>query len=101
MTYETVKFDVRDDGIATMTLNRPEKLNAFTRVMFREWEAIIERCVYDDAIKVLVVAGEGRAFSSGSTCHFSATKSRRRSSASTIARRISRASTISKPSRSR
>lgn len=65
MEYETVKFDVESNGVATMTLNRPEKLNAFTRVMFKEWEAIIERCAYDDAIKVLVVTGEGRAFSSG------------------------------------
>ena len=65
MEYETVKFDVQDNGVATMTLNRPEKLNAFTRVMFKEWEAIVERCAYDDDIKVLVVAAEGRAFSSG------------------------------------
>ncbi len=65
MDYETVKFEVRDDGIATLTLNRPEKLNAFTRTMFKEWEAIIERCVFDDKVRVLIVTGQGRAFSSG------------------------------------
>lgn len=65
MAYETVKFDVRDDGVATMTLNRPDKLNAFTRIMFDEWEEIIDRCANDDAVKVLVIAAEGRAFSSG------------------------------------
>jgi enoyl-CoA hydratase/carnithine racemase len=65
MTYKSVKFDVREDGIATMTLNRPKALNCFNQDMFREWNEIIERCAYDRNIKVLVVTGEGRAFSSG------------------------------------
>ncbi len=65
MSYETVTFDVRDNGIATMTLNRPKQLNCFTQAMFKEWSDIIARCAYDDKIRVLVITGNGRAFSSG------------------------------------
>lgn len=65
MSYETLLFDVRDDGIATMTLNRPEKLNAFTRVMFEEWRDVFAKCAYGDDVRVLVITGAGRAFSSG------------------------------------
>lgn len=65
MAYETVTFDVRDDGIATMTLNRPNQLNCFNQIMFKEWNEVIARCAYDDKIKVLVIAGNGRSFSSG------------------------------------
>lgn len=65
MSYETVLFDVRDDGIATMTLNRPEKLNTFTRVMFEEWRDVFAKCAYGDDVRVLVITGAGRAFCSG------------------------------------
>lgn len=65
MAYEHIKFDLRDDGIATMTLNRPKELNCFSQTMFREWNEVVERCAYDDAVRVLVVTGAGRAFSSG------------------------------------
>lgn len=65
MAYETVTFDVRPDGIATMTLNRPKALNCFNQTMFKEWNDIVGKCAYDRNIKVLVVTGNGRAFSSG------------------------------------
>ena len=65
MDYTEIKFDVRDDGIATMTLNRADKLNSFTRKMFEEWKDVVARCVFEDNIRVLVITGEGRAFSSG------------------------------------
>ena len=65
MDYTEVPFDVREDGIATMTLNRPEKLNSFTRKMFEEWKDVVARCVFEEKVRVLVITGEGRAFSSG------------------------------------
>ena len=65
MSYETITFDVRDNGIATMTLNRPKSLNCFTQKMFQEWSDVISKCAYDNKIKVLVITGAGRAFSSG------------------------------------
>ena len=65
MNYETVTFDVRPNGIATMTLNRPKQLNCFTQKMFQEWSDVISKCAYDNKVKVLVITGNGRAFSSG------------------------------------
>jgi enoyl-CoA hydratase/carnithine racemase len=65
MAYSTIKFDVDKDGIATLTLNRPNKLNCFSQDMFREWREVVQKCAYDPKVRVLVIAGEGRAFSSG------------------------------------
>lgn len=65
MEYKAIKFEVDADGIATMTLNRPEKLNCFNQDMLKEWRDVVERVAYDRNIRVLVVTGEGRAFSSG------------------------------------
>jgi enoyl-CoA hydratase/carnithine racemase len=65
MAYSAIKFEVDGDGIATMTLNRPNKLNCFNQDMFREWREVIEKIAYDRNIRVLVITGEGRAFSSG------------------------------------
>lgn len=54
-----------EDGIATITLNRPEKLNAFTTEMLNDWaDALIESQNNND-IKVVVLTGTGRAFCSG------------------------------------
>jgi enoyl-CoA hydratase/carnithine racemase len=65
MTYKAIKFDVDKDGIATLTLNRPNKLNCFNQDMFREWRDVVQKCAYDPKVRVIVIAGEGRAFSSG------------------------------------
>src|SRR4051812_27768578 len=48
-----------------MTLNRPKNLNCFTQKMFQEWSEVISKCAYDDKVRVLVITGNGRAFSSG------------------------------------
>lgn len=65
MAYSAIKFEVDGDGIATMTLNRPNKLNCFNQDMFREWREVVEKIAYDRNIRVLVITGEGRSFSSG------------------------------------
>ncbi|MFZ4584658.1 MAG: enoyl-CoA hydratase/isomerase family protein [Acidimicrobiia bacterium] len=59
-----LRFD-RDGGVATLTLNRPERLNSFTIDMWDQMREMGEQLVADDSIRVLVVRGEGRAFSSG------------------------------------
>ncbi|MFC4948283.1 enoyl-CoA hydratase/isomerase family protein [Pseudonocardia sp. GCM10023141] len=63
--YETVLFDV-SDHVATITLNRPEVLNAFDQRMLDEFAAIWKRCRVDDDVHVVVLrAAGGRAFSAG------------------------------------
>jgi enoyl-CoA hydratase/carnithine racemase len=58
-------YEIRDDGVATITLNRPEKLNAFTREMIDLWVQALEDAQRNDAVQVVVVTGAGRAFCTG------------------------------------
>jgi 2-(1,2-epoxy-1,2-dihydrophenyl)acetyl-CoA isomerase len=58
-------YEVREDGVATITLNRPEKLNAFTREMIDLWVEALEDARRNDAVQVIVVTGAGRAFCTG------------------------------------
>ena len=53
------------DGIATITLNRPDKLNAYTEAMLSEWLAALEQCQTDAAVRVVVITGTGRGFTTG------------------------------------
>ena len=65
MSYQQIRFEV-SDGIATITLDRPEKLNAFTAQMMGELIDAFDRVDADDAIRAAVVTGAGRAFCAGS-----------------------------------
>jgi enoyl-CoA hydratase/carnithine racemase len=62
--YEHIAFDV-DDGVALVTLNRPERLNAFTGRMGDELGDAYARCDRDDAVRAIVLTGAGRAFCAG------------------------------------
>lgn len=62
--FETLLYAV-EDGIATITLNRPDKLNAFTARMMAELIAVFDRTDADDAVRVVIVTGAGRAFCAG------------------------------------
>jgi len=64
MSYETIRYEVKD-GIATLTLSRPDKLNAFTGVMMNEMIAAFDRSDADDAVRAVIVTGDGRAFCAG------------------------------------
>jgi enoyl-CoA hydratase/carnithine racemase len=66
MSYETIIFDVGDDRVATITLNRPERLNSFTQTMAGEMTEAWERIRDDDAIHAVVLRANGdRAFCTG------------------------------------
>lgn len=61
---EEILLDVRDK-IATITLNRPDKLNAFTPAMLETWCAAYRECQARDDVLVIVLTGAGRGFCSG------------------------------------
>ena len=64
MAYEQITYAVAD-GIATITMNRPEKLNAFTGVMMQEMIHAFDQADADDAVRCVIVTGAGRAFCAG------------------------------------
>lgn len=63
-TFETLLYDVAD-GVATITLNRPDRLNAFTGKMMYELIAAFDETDGDDAVKAVIVTGAGRGFCAG------------------------------------
>jgi enoyl-CoA hydratase/carnithine racemase len=65
MTYESLDWSVDADGVATLTLNRPDALNAFDLVMARELLQVFTTDALDDAVRAVVVTGAGRAFCAG------------------------------------
>jgi enoyl-CoA hydratase/carnithine racemase len=62
---EVVLCDVRDDGVALLTLNRPDRLNAWTYQMQVTLFDLLERCGADERVRVIVVTGAGRGFCPG------------------------------------
>jgi enoyl-CoA hydratase/carnithine racemase len=64
MSYNTLLYQV-SEGILTLTLNRPEKLNSFTTEMAEELVQAFGRASDDDDVRVVVVTGAGRAFCAG------------------------------------
>ena len=63
-TFETILYDVAD-GIATITLNRPERLNAFTTQMMVDMIAAFDATDADDDVRAVIVTGAGRGFCAG------------------------------------
>ena len=61
MTYETITTEVAD-GIMTLTLNRPEMLNAFNQTMLKEMIAAFDEADDNDAVRAIIVTGAGRGF---------------------------------------
>ena len=64
MTYENILFDI-NDGIAQLTLNRPDKLNSFTQAMHEEVRHALARVNADPSVRVFVLTGAGRGFCAG------------------------------------
>jgi enoyl-CoA hydratase/carnithine racemase len=62
--YETIRVDV-SDKVATITLNRPDRLNAFTREMSHELITAFDAIDADDLVRAVIVTGEGRGFCAG------------------------------------
>src|SRR3979411_1484922 len=64
MTYQTLLYDAAE-AVATITLNRPERLNTIVPPMPPELEAAVHHAIEDPAVKVIVLRGAGRAFCAG------------------------------------
>ena len=64
MAYEHIVYEVKD-AVATLTLNRPDKLNAYTATMGSELEDAFLAADADDAVRVVIVTGAGRGFCAG------------------------------------
>src|SRR4051812_23060051 len=64
MDFETLRYDLAD-GVLTITLHRPERLNAFTATMARELIDVFDRADADDDVRAVIVTGAGRAFCAG------------------------------------
>lgn len=64
MKPSEVKFE-KQNKVAWITLNRPEKRNALTQTMMKEWRNLLSEIGQDENCRVIVVTGEGKAFSAG------------------------------------
>ncbi|MBW2244514.1 MAG: enoyl-CoA hydratase/isomerase family protein [Deltaproteobacteria bacterium] len=63
-SYKHIIFAV-EDGVATITLNRPDRMNAFTFPLGAELERAYARCDEDDAVRAVILTGAGKAFCAG------------------------------------
>ena len=64
LTLREIRYEV-DGGTATITLHRPDKLNAFTGTMARELVAVFDQADADDSVRVVLLTGAGRGFCAG------------------------------------
>ena len=64
MAYETILLDIKD-GVATITLNRPERMNAWTGEMANELSDALGACNANDEVRAIVLTGAGKAFCAG------------------------------------
>ncbi len=74
MNFECIIYE-KDQGIATIKLNRPKVLNAMNKQLWLDIQAALEDAKNDAELKVLVITGEGRAFSTGADLKESKTRS--------------------------
>ncbi len=64
MSYESIKLTI-EDGVAVLTLNRPDRLNSFTQAMHLEVRDALDKLQADKSVRVLVLTGTGRGFCAG------------------------------------
>jgi methylglutaconyl-CoA hydratase len=99
---ETLRFTWDDTGIATLTLNAPEKHNALSPAMIAELSAMAARINADPAIRVAILAGEGASFCAGGDLgwmrqQMTATRGQRMAEARKLAEMLYALNTLEKP----
>ncbi|HJN91588.1 MAG TPA: enoyl-CoA hydratase-related protein [Dehalococcoidia bacterium] len=65
MSYSDILYEVADDGVATLTINRPERMNALRPQTGLEMREAIAEAKNDDAVRCLLITGAGRGFCAG------------------------------------
>ncbi|MFH1090262.1 MAG: enoyl-CoA hydratase-related protein [Pseudomonadota bacterium] len=65
MKFNTIRFEEPEEGLGLITLNRPERLNAINLEMLDEMHVLYEQLRVSEKVRVLILTGEGRGFSSG------------------------------------
>jgi 2-(1,2-epoxy-1,2-dihydrophenyl)acetyl-CoA isomerase len=65
MARETILYDVGEDGVATVTFNRPDVLNATNDAFYQAFQTLIREMAADDAVRAIVLTGAGRGFCAG------------------------------------
>ena len=65
MQFETLLYNLDADGIATVTLNRPDALNAVNMQMRLDFTALMDEIFFNNAVKIVIFTGAGRGFSAG------------------------------------
>lgn len=63
--YENILYETDDDRIATITLNRPDQMNAISPDLERELHEALDEAAADDSVRTIILTGTGRAFSAG------------------------------------
>src|SRR5512134_3221058 len=62
--YDHLRWEVAD-GVGTVTFDRPDKLNALTYDVYRDFERLTREVAHDDSVRVVVLRGAGKAFCAG------------------------------------
>jgi enoyl-CoA hydratase len=65
MEFSTIKYSIPEPGIGVITLNRPQRLNAINLDMLDEMHTLCNDLAHSDAVRVIIITGEGRGFCSG------------------------------------
>jgi enoyl-CoA hydratase len=65
MEFKILQLELTDDGIAVVTINRPEAMNALNTLFFKEMDRMVEKLSQDPNVKVMVITGSGKAFVAG------------------------------------
>lgn len=102
MTYETITLETDPRGVATLTLNLPDKHNALAPAMIAELHAAADALAADDAVRVVVLTGAGKSFCAGGDlgwmrAQFSATREQRMAEAHKLARMLGALNELPKP----
>src|SRR5689334_22320893 len=77
MPYETLAYELRPDGVATLRLNRPEAKNAMNGTMYDEARRLLAEIDRDPTIRVVVLTGAGSAFCSGGDFKYQQSQAKR------------------------